>query len=203
MITKELSYRIEQAFQQVNRRHFMPPTIRDMAAVDRALPIGFGQTISQPYTVRNMLLWLAPAMNQRILDLGSGSGWTAALLAYLAGPEGMIHAVERIPELKTFGENNCRAFGGKNIEFHLAGRTIGLPSQAPYDRILVSAAADKDIPPDLLQQLAANGKMVIPVGHSIVELKMDADGGIAYRRDHHGYSFVPLVVPDDDTKIIK
>ena len=176
----------------------MPPAINNLAAVDRAFPIGFGQTISQPYTVRNLLQWLAPAMDQRILDLGSGSGWTAALLAHLVGPKGMVYAVERIPALKTFGENNCRDFGANNIQFHLAGRELGLPGHSPYDRILVSAAADSEVPPDLLQQLAANGKMVIPVDYCIVEIKMNADGGIAYRHEHQGYSFVPLVVADDD-----
>lgn len=176
----------------------MPLRRRHMADMNSAVPIGFGQTISQPSTVAQMLLWLAPVINQRVLDLGSGSGWTSALLAYLVGPKGKIYAVERIPELKKFGENNCRTFGCRNVQFYLAEGELGLPLHAPYDRILVSAAANNAIPRELIDQLAPNGKIVIPVNNSIFELKK-ADGDIAYSRKHYGYTFVPLVVPKSET----
>ncbi len=198
MIPNEQIKRLERAFQQVNRRHFMSPRRRHMADINAAVPIGFGQTISQPSTVAQMLLWLAPSLDQRILDLGSGSGWTAALLAYLVGPKGMIYAVERIPELKTFGENNCRTFGCTNVQFHLTENELGLPKHAPYDRILVSAAASNAMPDELINQLTPNGKIVIPVNHSIFELQK-ADGNIAYRRQHYGFSFVPLILPKNET----
>lgn len=198
MASNILSSRIVEAFQQVDRRHFMTPRRRHMADIDAAVPIGFGQTISQPSTVAQMLLWLAPLPGQSILDIGSGSGWTTALLAYLVGLKGRVYAVERIPKLKAFGENNCRRFGCANVQFHLADNRLGLPQYAPYDRILVSAAAHNAIPDELIDQLAPNGKMVIPVNHSIFELQKN-DEEVASSRQHYGFSFVPLVLPRGDS----
>lgn len=170
-----------------------------MADVDAAVPIGFGQTISQPSTVAQMLLWLEPLAGQTILDVGSGSGWTTALLAYLVGRKGSVYAVERIPKLKTFGEKNCQTYGCTNVQFYLASNRLGLPQCAPYDRILVNAAAHNEIPQALIDQLAPNGKIVIPVNHSIFELKK-TNGKIAYSRQHYGFSFVPLVLPKKESR---
>jgi len=156
------------------------------------LPIGYGQTISQPSTVRLMLDWLDVKSGDKVLDLGSGSGWTAALLSMLAGSEGKVYAVERIPELLRFGEANCSRVGVRNISFHLAPTSgYGLKEFAPYDRILVSASAH-DIPEELLGQLASGGKMVIPVENSVMEVFRDATGSYTYH-DHPGFVFVPLV----------
>ena len=197
MVSDELSARIEQAFIKVKRCHFMPASYLHLADVDTPFQIGHGQTISQPTTVRHMMLWLAPNAGQTILDIGSGSGWSTAILAYLVGPEGLVYGVERIPQLMHFGENNCHNFGCKNVQFFLAEKQLGLAAHAPYDRILVSAAAADEIPRDLVSQLAPCGKLVIPVNNSIFELYKNAQGDIAYCREHSGYVFVPLVVSDE------
>lgn len=194
MVFDNISGRIKQAFLKVNRCHFMPEPYLHMADYDMPFQIGFGQTISQPTTVKHMMTWLAPSAGQTVLDVGSGSGWSTAILAYLVGPRGMVYGVERIPQLKRLGENNCEKFGCDNVEFYLADNNLGLPEHAPYDRILVSAAAASEIPHELISQLAPCGKLVIPVNHSIFELEKSPQGDIAYCREHSGYVFVPLVV---------
>jgi len=155
------------------------------------LPIGFGQTNSQPSTVRLMLEWLDVHPGQKVLDVGSGSGWTTALLAYMTGKEGQVFAVERIPELVSFGRSNCERLGLKNIEFHPAGDAYGYPAAAPYDRILVSAAA-KDVPSELVDQLADDGRMVIPVHDSVIIISKDKQGQLE-QKAHPGFIFVPLI----------
>ncbi len=198
MSTQQLTDRIASAMQKVERRHFMPADKRRWAGVDAASAIGHGQTISQPTTVRRMLTWLEPMPGQRVLDLGSGSGWTSALLAQLVGSEGEVFAVERIAELKHFGEDNWRNFsrdrqGYASVQFFLAQQQLGLVEHAPFDRILVSAAAEQGIPKQLVKQLAGEGKLVMPVRHSIFELRLDNDGELDYCREHTGYAFVPLI----------
>ncbi len=232
--------RIDKAFQLVNRKNFLPPDVAKYWRRDTALPIGYDQTISQPYTVRKMLEWLDVQEGDRVLDLGSGSGWTTALLAHIVGKDGRVYAVERIPELVEFGRGNCIAAGiikpsrnDKNdkkdrtnsskgctlatekmlhskfpgsdlgnvnpgnlgnvgvVSFHQAGEEFGLPSEAPYDRILVSASADK-LPETLLGQLKIGGKMVIPVSYDILEIAKKSQKDVV-TTIHSGFIFVPLV----------
>ena len=190
----KLMQRVNQAFVTVERRYFMPDSLRHMADADRPFSIGFGQTISQPYTVKNMLLWLAPQQGDKVLDVGSGSGWSTALLSYLVGATGRVYGVEKIPKLKLWGEHNCLNFGCSNVQFYAAEQGLGLVEHAPYDRILVSAAATQKIPQEFLSQLAPEGKLVIPVDHIIYELKKNSVANIDYCRQHVGYAFVPLVV---------
>lgn len=161
------------------------------AGWDVPLPIGYGQTNSQPTTVRLMLEWLDVQPGQKVLDVGSGSGWTSALLAHLVGSDGQVVAVEKIPELVEFGRQNCRQLGLGNIEFHQAEEAPGWWTGRPYDRILVSASGP-EIPKVLLDQLAAPGKMVIPVLSAIVVLEKTAAGKIE-KQAYDGFSFVPLV----------
>jgi protein-L-isoaspartate(D-aspartate) O-methyltransferase len=186
---------LDKAFNRVQRKLFLPATKRLLAGCDRPLEIGHGQTNSQPLTVRRMLAWLAVKPGQKVLDVGSGSGWTTALLATLVGPEGCVFAVERIDELRHFGEANCQNFGCKNVSFFPAESRLGLPGFGPFDRILVSAAATGSIPQALLDQLSFGGILVIPVGNSIFEFKKptadQTDPG--YLNEHYGYSFVPLI----------
>ena len=182
---------LEEAFAKVGRKHFVPQELVDSVGLDVPLPIGFGQTISQPTTVKMMLGWLEPQPGDKILDVGSGSGWTTALLAHLVGPKGKVFAVERIPELLHFGKQNVAKLNYQNIKFFKAGKKFGLPTQAPYDRILVSASAKK-LPEELIDQLKPEGKLVIPVGYDILEIEKLPDG----RADiitHPGFVFVPLI----------
>jgi protein-L-isoaspartate(D-aspartate) O-methyltransferase len=169
----------------------MPPEVKSMSGADRALPIGYGQTISQPTTVEMMLEWLDAQPGDKLLDVGSGSGWTAALLSHIVGSKGKVYAVELIPELVKFGRNNAEHVGVKNAEFFQAGTTYGLPEHGPYDRVLVSAAAN-EIPQELVHQLKLEGKMVIPVRNSIYEISKESNDKIQ-TKEHPGFVFVPLI----------
>jgi protein-L-isoaspartate(D-aspartate) O-methyltransferase len=160
------------------------------AALDAPLPIGFGQTNSQPTTVAMMLDWLDVDPGQKVLDIGSGSGWTTALLAHLVGPKGKVIAVELVPELLEFGRDNAERAGVKNAEFHEADDGYGWPKSAPYERILVSAAA-RTLPPELIKQLAPGGRMVIPIHNSVWVVKKEDDETIDLV-EHPGFAFVPL-----------
>lgn len=183
---------IQEVFQLVPRSEFLPENVQANAFEDRPLSIGYDQTNSQPSTMRRMLEWLDVQPGNKILDVGSGSGWTTALLAQLTGDKGMVIATERIPELVTFGKANCERLGVKNVTFHEATDTLGWPPGAPYDRILVSAAAE-ELPAQLLGQLKTGeaGKMVIPVEDEILEVSVDENGEI-YTIHHPGFLFVPL-----------
>ena len=184
--------RIEEAFDVVDRAQFMPDNVRHLADIDNAVPIGYDQTISQPYTVRLMLQWLDAQPGNKVLDIGSGSGWTTALLSHLVGKKGQVYAVERIPELVEFGRDNCERFGVKNAYFSTAGEELGLPEEAPFDRILVSASAD-EFPEELMEQLNINGKLVIPVQNDILEITKTSEKNGRDVRKHPGFVFVPLL----------
>lgn len=183
--------RLNNAFRAVARRNFLPAGNQELADIDMPLSIGYDQTNSQPSTVRRMLEWLDVQPGQIILDIGSGSGWTTALLAHLTGPSGRVDAVELVPQLREFGEVNCRATGVTTAHFYAAGKVFGLPEKAPYDRILVSASADT-LPPELIEQLQPGGKLVIPVGSTIIVLSKNSSGAI-HREQHDGFVFVPLI----------
>lgn len=138
-----------------------------------------------------MLEWLEAEEGDSVLDVGSGSGWTTALLAKLVGQTGRVYAVELIPELVAMGRTNCESIGLTNIEFHKAERVYGLPEHAPYDRILVSASAHQ-VPDELIVQLQSPGRMVIPVENAVYEIEKDAQGEIEVIT-HEGFVFVPLM----------
>lgn len=198
----------DRAFECVRREHFLPQDQRAWAIADVPLPIGHGQTNSQPSTVADMLELLAPECGDTILDLGAGSGWTAALLAVIAGPEGRIVGVERHPELiarareavrNSFAEaglgSDADAQSPAPIDFVRAHPgVLGAPEFGPFDRILVSAGADH-LPDALVEQLAVGGVMVIPVGEEMLRVeRRGADIGSAEVTRHGRYRFVPLVV---------
>jgi len=183
--------RIDQAFLQVDRQNFIPSQLKHLAFIDSPLPIGYGQTISQPTTVRLMLEWLAVQPDDKVLDIGSGSGWSSALLSQLTGSKGQVFAVDRIPELVKFGQTNCRRAGLNNIKFYQAGEHYGLIKYAPYERILVSAAASQ-LPGLLIDQLTIGGKLVIPVRRDILEVTKIKNNKINCIT-HVGFVFVPLI----------
>lgn len=182
---------IEKAFTVIHREDFVPESMRSQAYIDTPLPIGFGQTISQPSTVRRMLEWLDAKTGDIIMDVGSGSGWTTALLSEIVGPKGRIFAVEIIPELVKFGRNNCKKIGIKNAQFFKAGKKYGLPEHSPFDRILVSAAA-RTLPTELIDQLKVDGKLIIPVQDDILEITKISEHDFT-SVTHPGFIFVPLV----------
>lgn len=178
------------AFQAAPRSFFLPPNQKRFAKVDAPLPIGFGVTNSQPTTVADMLTLLEVQGGQRVLDVGSGSGWTSALLAELVGPSGSVLAVERVPELVSRSREVLE--GWPNVEvFEATPGVFGLPEQGPFDRILVSAMAD-EIPQDLVNQLKPGGLMVVPVASRMLRVVREASGNVAVT-SHGLYSFVPLL----------
>jgi protein-L-isoaspartate(D-aspartate) O-methyltransferase len=183
--------KLDEAFEAVPRIKFLRPENRALYQVDVPLSIGYQQTNSQPSTVRMMLRWLDPQTGDKVLDVGSGSGWTTALLAYLVGSTGTVYAVEKIAELMKFGQENCRRLNIHNVRFFQAGKTYGLPAFAPYDRILVSAAA-ATLPNDLLDQLKVGGRIVIPTNTSINVIDR-LDHETYEHKEHPGFVFVPLV----------
>lgn len=184
---------ITDAFEAIDRSNFIPDEYKAEAKADAPLPIGYGQTISQPTTVRLMLTWLDVKPGNRVLDVGSGSGWTTALLSALSGKTGKVFAVELIPELVKQGKNNCERIGINNVEFLQAASEYGLPKQAPYDRILVSASA-KQLPAELIDQLKIGGILVIPVKNDILEITKKSPHEYE-TTTHPGFIFVPLIKP--------
>lgn len=185
--------RVDRAFAGVDRAGFLPAEQRRFVGVDGALPIGYGQTNSQPRTVRDMLLLLDVRPGQRVLDVGSGSGWTTALLAELVGPEGAVAGTEIVPELVVWGRENLArtGFTWARIEQALPD-VLGLPEAGPFDRVLVSAGAT-EVPQQLVDQLVVDGLMVVPVDGRMCVVRR-TPGGAEVRRTGR-YTFVPLIEP--------
>lgn len=182
--------RVSAAFGAVAREEFLPAVYRDEASFDGPIPIGHGQTNSQPATVAAMLRLLEVEPGQRVLDVGAGSGWTTALLAHLVGPTGLVVGVELVPELAAWGEQNVRrTSGGWASVREATPGVLGVPELAPYDRILVSADA-ATMPAALLDQLADPGRMVLPLT-GVMTVVERAEGEDRTSRHGH-YRFVPL-----------
>ncbi len=185
---------IVEAFRGVDRADFVLSGDRGDAYLDVPLAIGFGQTISQPTTVAIMLELLATQAGDRVLDVGSGSGWTTALLASLVGEHGEVTGVEIVPELVAIGQEHLRKYNFPWARIVGAQRSgLGLPNRAPFDRILVSAAAPS-VPEELLRQLKRGGTMVIPVRDAVwrIQKSTDEEKKLAITK-YEGFWFVPLV----------
>ena len=148
------------AFRAVPRERFVTPDQVARAYDDCALPIGHGQTISQPYMVALMTQELRPAAGHRVLEIGAGSGYQTAILAEMGLD---VHTVERIPELAQRARETLESLGYDRVRFRVGDGTLGWPEEAPFDRIIVTAGAPRT-PPALEAQLADRGRMVIPVG---------------------------------------
>jgi len=198
---------IIKAFREIDRKDFVPSYLKDEAYINAPLSIGFGQTISQPLTVAFMLELLQPKKGDKILDIGSGSGWTTALLAYIVGQKdrfdaqsqrpgnrGRVFAIEIIPELKEFGENNVRKYNFIEkgiVKFFCGNGYEGLPEYAPFDKILCSASALR-VPKSWKVQLKTKGRIVAPIGESIWLIVKNTNNKY-YEKEYPGFAFVPLI----------
>jgi len=183
--------RVLAAMGRVPRELFITPDSRDSAYEDRPLPIGFGQTISQPYIIALMTQALELTGQEKVLEIGTGSGYQTAILAELARS---VISTERVPALAESATKLLHELGYKNVKINLAGETLGWPAEAPYDAIIVTAGAPS-IPGDLLKQLSIGGRMVIPVGTLYLQELLKITRG--QHKDNvvnlGGCAFVPLV----------
>ncbi len=179
------------AFKAVDRKYFVPDSFTEHIYVDAPLPIGNGQTISQPSTVAFMLEHLNPGKGDKVLDIGSGSGWTTALLYHIVGEKGSVTGLERVDELLKQGRKNLSQFHfSRHCHIQKAGDVLGLPGEK-FDRILVSASAD-EIPQVLFDQLKTGGILVIPVRNSIFRFKKISETYVE-KEEFPGFVFVPLI----------
>jgi protein-L-isoaspartate(D-aspartate) O-methyltransferase len=153
------------AMRAIPRELFVPPESRNLAYADKPLPIGYGQTISQPFIIALMTEALELKGKEKVLEIGTGSGYQAAILAELAEK---VITTERVKPLAKMAKILLDRLGYTNIEVHLAEETLGWRQEAPYDAIMVTAAAPK-VPPELIAQLAIGGRLVIPVGSRFVQ----------------------------------
>ncbi|MCM8781139.1 MAG: protein-L-isoaspartate(D-aspartate) O-methyltransferase [Candidatus Omnitrophica bacterium] len=179
------------AFYKVERHKFIPEEFRGSAYADYPVPIGEGQTISQPFMVALMTECLLPSPQDRILEIGTGSGYQAAILAELVKE---VYSIERFAELARTAEDTLRQLGYKNIKIRVGDGTLGWLEEAPFDKIIVTAASP-EIPKPLLERLKEFGRLVIPLGDSfsqvltVVEKQKDK----LIKTEVCGCVFVPLV----------
>lgn len=183
--------RVLDALRRIPRHQFVPTAYRHLAYSDGPLPIGHGQTISQPYIMARMTELLTLTGDEKVLEIGTGSGYQAAVLGLLARE---VHTVERIPALAQAAAQRLAELGLSNITVHIGDGSQGWPEHAPYDAILVTAAAPT-VPQPLLDQLAEGGRLVIPVGDRGVQYleRWTRRRGAFQRQRLEPVAFVPLV----------
>ena len=197
MVEKQLRRRdirneaVLAAFEEVPRDRFVPADYLAEAHDDHPLPIGHGQTISQPYVVALMVQELNPQPHHRVLDVGAGSGYQTAILSKLVAH---VYAIERIAALAERAAAALASLNVTNVTFHTADGTLGLPAEAPFDGIICGAAAP-DVPESWIEQLADGGRIVLPVGGPYVQtlLVLEKQGETIRRRELCGVRFVKLI----------
>jgi len=192
LIDRQISdERVLDAIRSIPRHAFVPKRQQLSAYEDRPLPIGNGQTISQPYMVALMSEILGLKGSEKVLEIGTGSGYQTAVLASLAQS---IYSIEKIEALATQAQINLRELGSENVFVHVGDGSLGWPEEAPYDAIIVTAAAPS-VPQPLLEQLASSGRLVLPVGSAhrqILQKWWPEDGGFEHV-DYSPVAFVPLI----------
>ena len=183
--------RVLAAMRTLPRHAFVPDNFLDEAYQDHPLPVGEGQTISQPYIVALMTSRLELKGSEKVLEIGTGSGYQAAILARLSKE---VHTVERIPELAEKAKSILKELGIDNVIVHLGDGSLGWPEAAPYDRIIVTAAAPA-VPEELTSQLAPGGRLIIPVGERWNQMleEWERTGVGLEKRDVLPVVFVPLL----------
>ena len=195
LFNKYLTIEIAVAMEKIEREFFVPSEFASSAYLDLPLPIGYGQTISAPSMVGIMLKELMVKKGMKVLEIGTGSGWQTALLAFLVGENGKVYSVEKIQDLASKAEERIKNLGIKNMEIKIGDGTLGMKENAPFDRIIVSASAP-EIPKPLIEQLANEGKMLIPIGsgywQELILVEKDKNGKISTRQILP-VMFVPLV----------
>ncbi|MBS3070807.1 protein-L-isoaspartate O-methyltransferase [Candidatus Pacearchaeota archaeon] len=192
---KKFSSEILEAFSKVKRENFIPEDKKNYAYQDIALPIGLGQTISQPYTIAVMLSLLKLKKRQRVLEIGSGCGYALALISEIVGKKGKVFGLEVREELVKNSKKNLK--NHKNIEVYHGDGNFGLKDKAPFDRILISAAAQK-IPERLVSQLKQSGIIVAPIGKSYESTQtmtqfVKSKNKLVVKEKIPGFLFVPLL----------
>jgi protein-L-isoaspartate(D-aspartate) O-methyltransferase len=189
--------KVESVIRKIPRHEFVPTSLKEEAYEDIPLSIMKNQTISQPSVVSRMTEWLDVREGQKILEIGSGSGWQTAILSYLVG-HGKVYSIERHSELVEFAKKNLDKLGITNVTVILGDGSLGFLEESPFNRIIITAACKK-VPEPLLEQLSTNGLLIAPVGEfpqSLVLLKKTSDG-IVEIKNQPGYVFVPLLGKSD------
>lgn len=183
--------RVIEALRSIPRHLFVPASTIERAYSDTPLPIGEGQTISQPYMVAWMIELLRLQGDEKVLEVGTGSGYQAAILAKLCRE---VYTIERIKSLAETARERLDKLGIKNVHIIVGDGSTGLPEYAPYDGIIVAAGTPR-IPPALLEQLAEGGRLVIPVGSSTLQMLtvLEKKNGKIRKREEGSCVFVPLV----------
>ena len=188
----EIRDRVLDAMVRVPRHSFMHENEQRFAYADNPLSIGEGQTISAPHMVAIMCNLLELEPGQKVLEVGGGCGYHAAVMAELVRPGGHVYTIERIPSLAGFARKNLTNAGYKDVTVIIEDGSLGLPALAPFDRISVACSAP-EVPDALVEQLAAGGKMVIPVGRYMQELYLVTKSNGVKKEAKGGVVFVPLV----------
>ena len=196
MVQEQIEHRgirdtgVLKAMLKIPRHYFVPPPYEERAYNDAPLPIGGNQTISQPYIVAYMSQALELRKGQKVLEVGTGSGYQTAVLSELGGH---VCTMEFLPELSEQAKMLLREMGYASIRFHVGNGWKGWPEEAPFDRILVTAAAEK-ISPALVDQLKERGRMVVPVGRDFQQLVIGVkEHGVLQETETIAVRFVPLV----------
>lgn len=184
---------VKKAFLKIPREEFVPDYLKNRAYIDSPLEIGQGQTISAPHMVAIMCEVLDIKKNQKILEIGAGSGYHAAVVAHIVGKNGHVYTVERFEKLAKRAQENLQRSGTSNVTVEIGDGSEGFEKYKPYDRIYVTCASP-GVPQPLLDQLSDTGKLLIPVGNMFCELKLiEKKGKKIFSKNLGGCVFVPLI----------